>query len=557
MKIPYGRYISCLVVSAVAGTLLPQVAYAAPPSPPGKDDDKGVVDTIAGWFSDEDEAEAAKPPVGGKLEIPSREKLPKGEKLPPAKRVKELVERRTPQARFWQMSDGRVQAELSARPVSYRSGGSWKPIDTTVRASDAKGFDFANTSNTSRSWFSAADGDGKLLRFQAGDDGPAVALGLDGALKGSVPTAKGDTVLYKDIAAGGADLEYQVGPGRVKENIVLAEAPTGPVSYTFTLDAGGLTPKARGDGSIALFGELPHTPVMVIPAAFMTDAKKDASSPYGLAYSTKVRQQLIRDGKQWKIKVTPDAAWLAAEQRQYPVRIDPTITITPSASQSQDTMVLSDQPSVNFNTSWKLSAGKTDTGLSRSLIKFPLTEIPSGTKIDSARLEMYFDQAHTTNGNDVTIGAYRATGAWDESTATWSNTSALVGELSGTTVQQDDGDPGTAAVGEWPGGTTTGGDPARRSLHRRPVSQQRRGLRDAAFDGARPHRAPLRHGPADALPVRGAARPRPCGRQVPAGPRGDVDGRVPHAVDRRVRRPVHRRGADPPGHLRALRRLAV
>ncbi|MFF8841259.1 DNRLRE domain-containing protein [Streptomyces sp. NPDC015127] len=120
-------------------------------------------------------------------------------------------------------------------------------------------------------------------------------------------------------------------------------------------------------------------------------------------------------------------------------------------------MVLSDQSAVNFNTSWKLSAGKTGTGIARSLIKFPLDEIPSGTKVDTARLEMYFDQAHTTNGNDVTIGAYRATGAWDESTATWSNTSALVGELSGTTVQQDDGDPGTAAVGEWPKGATTGG----------------------------------------------------------------------------------------------------
>ncbi|MFG3504514.1 DNRLRE domain-containing protein [Streptomyces sp. NPDC047821] len=124
-------------------------------------------------------------------------------------------------------------------------------------------------------------------------------------------------------------------------------------------------------------------------------------------------------------------------------------------------MVLSDQPSVNFNTTWKLSAGKTDTGTARSLIKFPIDEIPSGVDIDTARLEMYFDQAHTTNGNDVTIGAYRATGAWAESTATWSNTSALVGELSGTSVQQDDGDTGTAAVGEWPRGSATaanGGD---------------------------------------------------------------------------------------------------
>ncbi|MCX4536764.1 DNRLRE domain-containing protein [Streptomyces sp. NBC_00841] len=120
-------------------------------------------------------------------------------------------------------------------------------------------------------------------------------------------------------------------------------------------------------------------------------------------------------------------------------------------------MVLSDQPAVNFNNTWKMSAGKTDTGISRSLVKFPLTEIPSGVKVDYARLGMYFDQSHTTNANDVTIEAHRATGAWDETTATWSNTSALVGELSGTTVQQDDGDVGTAAVGEWPRGTTTGG----------------------------------------------------------------------------------------------------
>ncbi|MEV0775967.1 DNRLRE domain-containing protein [Streptomyces sp. NPDC050428] len=118
-------------------------------------------------------------------------------------------------------------------------------------------------------------------------------------------------------------------------------------------------------------------------------------------------------------------------------------------------MVLSDQPTTNFNTTWKLSAGKTDLGLARSLVQFPLTEIPAGVKVDSARLGMYFDQSHTTNANDVTIGAYRATGTWTEAGANWSNTSALVGELSGTTVQIDDGDAGTAAVGEWPRVTTT------------------------------------------------------------------------------------------------------
>ncbi|WP_308460799.1 DNRLRE domain-containing protein [Streptomyces sp. Ru71] len=440
-------------MAALTSSALPQVAYAAP----APDDGNGtsIVDAVKGWFTgDDDDQNAGRPPSHDELGVADRQKLPKGANAPKAVRVKELTDRRTSSARFWQLSDGRVEAELSAVPTAYRDAKSksWKTIDTTVRGSDAPGFDFANTTNEGRSWFGGDSG--RLVRFQA-PDGRSVTLGLAGAGRKLKPTVKGDKVTYRD-AVNGADLEYGVGPGRVKENITLTERPTGPLTFTFTLDTAGLTPKARKDGSIALYGELPNTPVMVIPAPYMTDARKADASVFGKTYSTRVTQKLVRDGDGWKLTVSPDAKWLAAKERQYPVVIDPTITIAPSPSASQDTMVLSDSASTNFNTSWKLSAGKTDTGISRSLIKFPLSEIPSGTKIDSARLEMYFDQAHTTNANDVTIGAYRATGAWDESTATWSNTSSLVGELSGTSVQVDDGDAGTtAATGSWPASTST------------------------------------------------------------------------------------------------------
>ncbi|MFE9442533.1 DNRLRE domain-containing protein [Streptomyces sp. NPDC006602] len=448
----WGTLIACLVVSAVTSTALPQVAYAASAS---GGDDKGIVDAVKGWFADDSNGND-KPPSHDELGIADRQKLPRGKNDPKAKRVRELTGRRTANARFWQLSDGRVQAELSAVPTSYRSGTgktkSWKSIDTTVRGTQAKGFEFANATNNGRSWF-GGDAD-RLVRFAA-PDGRSVTLGLEGTGGSLKPKAKGSTVTYKD-AVHGADLEYAVGPGRVKENITLAERPDGPLKFTFTLDTDGLTPKAREDGSIALYGELPHTPELVIPAPYMTDAKKADRSVFGKTYSTKVTQKLTRDGKSWKLTVAPDTAWLAAKERQYPVVIDPTITIAPSPTDSQDTMVLSDQASTNFNTSWKLAAGKTDTGTARSLIKFPLSEIPSGTTIDSARLEMYFDQAHTTNANDVTIGAYRATGAWDETSATWNSTSSYVGELSGTSVQVDDGDAGTtAAVGSWPASTSS------------------------------------------------------------------------------------------------------
>ncbi|GAA3486552.1 DNRLRE domain-containing protein [Streptomyces cremeus] len=444
MRTRHRRFTAALVVSAVLGTALPQIAYAAPVPGGGDDGDgKSIADTVSGWFggdSDEDD----KPPTGGKLEIPSRERLPEGKNAPRAKRVKELTSERTSSARFWQLSDGRIEAELSAFPTSYRQGSAWKPIDTAVRAN---GKQLTNTTNTATSHFGRTAEE--LLRYEVGG-GRSVSLGLDGASGALVPAVKGDTVTYKDPKSG-ADLVYQVGAGQVKENIVLAKKPDAPLSFTFRLSTAGLTPKARKDGSIAFFGETSKHPVLVIPAPFMTDSKKSETSAYGQVSSNKVTQKLVRDGKGWKLTVTPDATWLADPARQYPVTVDPTLTVAPLPGQSQDTMVLSDTPAENFGTSWKMSVGRTGAGVARSLLKFPLDQIPAKAKIDSARLGLYFDQVHASNAYDVPLAAHRATGAWDESTATWTNTNALVGEVSGTSVQTAPGTAGsTAAVGEWP-----------------------------------------------------------------------------------------------------------
>lgn len=436
------------------GTALPQIAYAAPAPGGGDDGDgKSFADTVSGWFAGDDEdREDQKPSEGGKLEIPSRERLPEGKNAPKASRVKELTGERTSSARFWQLSDGRVEAELSAFPTSYRQGSAWKPIDTAVRTS---GQQLVNTTNTAASYFGkTAD---EVLRYEVGG-GRSVALGLDGAATALTPTVKGDTVTYKDPKSG-ADLVYQVGAGQVKENIVLAQKPGAPLSFTFRLRTDGLTPKARKDGSIAFYGETSKHPVLVIPAPYMTDSKKSETSAYGQVSTDKVTQKLTQDGKGWRLTVTPDAKWLADPERQYPVTVDPTLTVAPQPGQSQDTMVLSDTPEENFGTSWKMSVGRTGAGVARSLLKFPLDQIPAGTKIDSARLGLYFDQVHASNAYDVPLAAHRATGAWDEATANWTNTKALVGEVSGTSVQADPGTAGsTAAVGEWPKAQGSEGD---------------------------------------------------------------------------------------------------
>jgi TGF-beta propeptide len=177
-----------------------------------------------------------------------------------------------------------------------------------------------------------------------------------------------------------------------------------------------------------------------------------------VAWSSRVSQSVEQHGSRLVVTVRPDAGWLADPKRVFPVVVDPTIRVEPTPTQSQDVMILAEDPSSNFDGSIRLSVGTTSNGAARTLVKFPLppsSELPAGTPLDSADLMMYYDQTFTSDSHDVPIEAHRATSAWDASTATWNNASSNVGELGVNQVTVDDGDSGTSQVGSWPYSTNT------------------------------------------------------------------------------------------------------
>ncbi|MER5179468.1 DNRLRE domain-containing protein [Streptomyces sp. NPDC002896] len=447
------RILATTGMVSVLAAGLPQPAFAAPA------DGKALLGGIKDWLGvDDDEQEPAKPPQLSDAGVPSNEQLPRGKARAKPKRVKELKDRRTPSARYWQLSDGRIQSEVSSVPTHYEAGKDWKAIDTAVRGTERDGYRYANTTNLAKTYFGAQPGE--LVRFEL-DKGHWVVIGLKGAgSKKLSPKADGDTVTYEDALGDGADLTYTVGNGTVKEGIVLDGPPKGTPSYEFTLNTKGLNAKRLKSGAIALYTDAsgPNRPDLVIPAPFMTDAKKKADSPYGTVGTDAVSQTLKGSGRDGRYELTlrPDAKWLASDKRSYPVVIDPTISISPTVSQSQDVMISSDGPSDNYDGLWRLSVGNTSTGSSRALLKFPLGSVPAGTKLDSADLRLYYDQTHTAGDTEVLLEAHRATQAWDETSATWNSASGVTGELSGTSVQVDDGDSGTtAAKGAWPASANT------------------------------------------------------------------------------------------------------
>ncbi len=382
--------------------------------------------------------------------VPAAE--PAGKAWPAERRVRELAGRRTPNGRFFQLADGRVQAEISGGPANYRDGeGRFRPIDTRVAAVDRPGFAVGNRTNAFTSLFGGSSA--RLVRVEQG--GRLVELGLAGGARRVAPRVAGSTVTYPGLA-GGADVVYEVSAGAVKEKIVLRAAPAGDVSYSFTLRTGGLTARQGSDGSIEFVRPSGGEPMFVMPPPFMFDDRDDANSPYGKAWSDKVTQRLAQRGGTTTVTVTPDRAWLTDPARQYPVVLDPTIKIQPVPTDGQDVQIYSGATTTNYNSTYQLKVGTDSAQTWRTLVRFPLTGVPAGTVLDAARLEMFYSQTHTAWGYDVAMEARRVTQPWSEGTATWANMSAnMASQPAGNMVRVDDGDPGTSVVGTWPYSTNT------------------------------------------------------------------------------------------------------
>src|SRR6266511_2672067 len=131
----------------------------------------------------------------------------------------------------------------------------------------------------------------------------------------------GSRVTFPGVA-GGADLVYDVTTSALKESLVLAQAPVGRFSMTFSLQTGGLSAVQRQDGSIAFVGNDGSRAYFVMPAPYMFDSHDDAASPVGKMLSDKVTQTVSQQGSTATITLRADAAWLADPARVI-VAVDP------------------------------------------------------------------------------------------------------------------------------------------------------------------------------------------------------------------------------------------
>ena len=122
---------------------------------------------------------------------------------------------------------------------------------------------------------------------------------------------------YEDVFEN-ADLEYVVEETQLKENIIIRKQG-GVYSYLFRMEADGLNPEVTEAGNVELRngeGEV----VFVIPAGYMYDAAGE--------YSYDVMYELEEAEEGFLLRVSADASWINDEARQFPITIDPPVSIT-------------------------------------------------------------------------------------------------------------------------------------------------------------------------------------------------------------------------------------
>lgn len=371
--------------------------------------------------------------------------------------VAEVKSERTEYTKHFRMSDGTYIAATYPEPVHYEVNGKWVDIDNSLSQETVDGISVYknNKSKHSVSFSESIEDKGVTIKKSNGyeisfvpetnekktkvkgkkkdtKDLESVAIlnaeeKLD--IKSEKMAAKNKTsgMKYSDVYDD-TDLEYILTSSSLKENIVVNKAKN-KYEYKFNADFGGLVPKNEGDGSIGLYKSVGNTQVleMYIEAPYMYDANGEISKDVSISFS--------QAGKKYKITVTANKEWVNADDRKFPVVIDPTVKLDVSRSDIKDTYVDTSSPSTNFQNDYYLYVGYNSLGKTRTYIKYILPDLPDCSIVTGASLVLQQYEYDPGSGASNYIYAYDCgNNSWDISTITWNNQPMNTSSLSSYTV---------------------------------------------------------------------------------------------------------------------------
>jgi len=232
----------------------------------------------------------------------------------------------------YERPDGTRILRQSTVPINVETDDGWEEISTELSPVSGGGWE-VETHPLAPAFAEAADDTNALT---VTGDGHEVGFTLKGAAGGnpevrsSASETPNDTLMFDHVKAN-TDLQYIVESGGVKEALILNDAPM-TSSWSWLVDTESLTPQAAEGGRVDFVDEAGEV-IMHIPAPVAWDSSgAEEESSDVLMNPTMSLTQV--DGSTWRYTIEVDRKWLTAEERVYPVYIDPTIQRGPNYAYS-------------------------------------------------------------------------------------------------------------------------------------------------------------------------------------------------------------------------------
>ena len=253
----------------------------------------------------------------------------------------ELVEMREERAKYFRMEDGTYVVASYEYPVHTMQDGEWVDVDNSLTDNGNEIF----TSNERIKFAKKITGNGSL--FTLHESNHKLTLSLIGAVKkteGKIIASESEgekeekktlgklinlenitsRVIYEDILEG-VDIEYVLESTNLKENIIVKEKSEDGYSYSFELSLNNLTARMTPEGDVQIVNERGGV-VYTIPAPVVYDSNGEYADPSSAQQSL----EYMGNGK-CRLTVSVSEDWMNAEERVYPVTVDPTLSVAESS----------------------------------------------------------------------------------------------------------------------------------------------------------------------------------------------------------------------------------
>jgi len=335
--------------------------------------------------------------------------------------VRELTEKRTANATHYLLSDGTVRAEIQQAPVRFKDkAGAWRGIDTNLLPADGSGTVRSASTEVTTS-FGAQRAGTSPVRLTG--EGYSVGIDYLGGVEGA-KLAMGNQVVYPNVEHDTA-LAYEARGDGIKETVLLSSADA-PSSFRFALDLEGLQMRRDFAGAWGLFRPEDGLPTLALAPLVVFDSSENGAGDPAVCADTTMTVTPAGDVAYVTYEIS--RAWMQDPARVFPIRVDPTITLTNSGATYGDTYVASAYPGTTYWSSTELKCGYYDstTGDNRAYVRFDLSSVPDNAFVIDTNYKIHqFHQYYVTTPATTTY-LRSLTNSFSSGT-TWNTQSSVSG----------------------------------------------------------------------------------------------------------------------------------